>query len=149
MAAYNYRWVEQCSFRFEQLGECETLDCSPSLQATYLGHTKKSWKTPSSPGCWSGRRSEKLKFFNWLFDLKFGCWGLFCVIFCTDNKFWPNNTRLLQECFALQWRIAVSVVSGHEILRKTKGKNGKMILIQAVAISPYNRAYEIIPKNMM
>lgn len=29
-----------------------------------------------------------------------------------------------------------------------KGEDGKMILIQAVAILPYNRAYEEIPKNI-
>lgn len=30
----------------------------------------------------------------------------------------------------------------------SKGEGGKMILIQAVAILPYNRAYEEIPKNI-
>lgn len=41
--------------------------------------------------------------------------------------------------------IAITV-SGHERLRKTKRENGKMALIQAVAISPNKRAYEEIPE---
>lgn len=47
-----------------------------------------------------------------------------------------------------QWRASVTS-SLAEKTQENKEGNGEMILIQAVAISPYNRAHEKIPKSIM